>query len=181
MITSRTPLAWYVIVTGISACARAALPDTLGGVPAALRECFAVPGAIAWDDCQCGQLAASVGPSYYSDTFPQPAGARRALTGCGPEYWVSTITLTMLRCAPTPVKGQMAPTCAALAEASAILESDRQVLTQALACCLTAWVADATIADYVIGPQSPVGPEGGCVGLAWQITVGIKNCSCPPG
>lgn len=179
MITSRTPLAWYVVVTGMGACAREALDDTLGGAPAGLRECFAVPGAIAWDDCQCGQLALSVGPSYFSTTFPQPEPARRALTGCGAPYWVAPVTVTMLRCAPTPGPADVAPSCDALAYASMVLESDRQVITQALACCLQAWVSDRTIADYVIGPQSPVGPEGGCVGIALTVTVALENCTCP--
>lgn len=179
MITSRTPLAWYVVVTGMGACVRAALPDTLGGVPAGLRECFSVPGSIAWDDCQCGQLALSVGPSYYSTTFPQPENVRRSLAGCGAPYWVAPVTVTMLRCAPTPTGTDLGPSCAALAQASMILESDRQVITQALACCLQGWVTDRTIADYVIGPQAPVGPDGGCVGIALTVTVGISNCACP--
>lgn len=177
MITSLTPLAWYAVVSGIGACVQTGLESTLGGIEEDMRVCFSVPGQIAWDDCTCGQLALSVGDTYLSTQFPAPATAQPQ-DKCGPPFWAAPITISVLRCAPGYDHNQNPPTCEALATASMILESDRVALLQSVACCLKAMYDAHTIAAYTIGVIATVGPDGGCVGVNMNITVGIQNCSC---
>ena len=93
MITaSSTDEAWYVVAQALCACVTAALPNTRGGMVD--RVCCAVPGGIAWDACECGQLAISVGDSFYSDAFPAPATGQPQ-NACGPTYWAAPVTVEL--------------------------------------------------------------------------------------
>lgn len=156
-------------------CVRAALAGTAAGAPE--RVCV-VPGQLAWDECDCGLLAAVVGPIDQSSTFPQPASDADRVSACPPAYQSVNVTITVLRCAPQPEGAALAPTCAALDAAALTWFTDMDAVRTALACCLRDLRAADTIADFVLADTVPAGPEGGCVGSDTRLTFGVTNCLC---
>src|SRR5690606_3936094 len=98
-------LKWYTVASRLEQAAYNALTDTPDrhGV---------VPGAIAWDACDCGMLAVSIAQVYPSETFPDPQAA--PVGACQAPWEVAEVVVQIIRCAPNAEGQSLYPTAAAL-------------------------------------------------------------------
>jgi hypothetical protein len=92
----------------------------------------------------------------------------------------SVIGLGTLRCASTVDDNGKAPTPAVLTEEALGVTRDASILLEAIKCCVAPMVDDqeSLVTQLVIGSWLPAGPDGGCVGGEWQLTVGHGSCGC---
>lgn len=162
--------ALYTAAAALLACVRATLAVTVAGVPD--RVCL-VPGELAWDECDCGLLAVTVGRVYPSSTFPTDVSLDPRQVDCAPPYTVADVTVTVLRCAPTVDEAGNPPTCDDLAAAAATWRADAAAVLTGVACCLPDLVDAGRIEQYRIGDLTPLGPEGGCMGSELRVTIGL--------
>lgn len=186
MPTSRDPDGVYDIAERLLDCALAAVTDTPSGAPG--RACV-VHGAVAWDDCECGQLTvaiAGISPSAQFPTLalaPGPSGPMQSR--CGAPLLVIEYNVTMLRCMATTDDAGSAPPCDLLGSDAQIAARDAWAVRTGIVCCLQEMRTErdergATyISEWTTGVQSMVGPAGRCGGSNLQVFVGIQNgCNC---
>jgi hypothetical protein len=156
------PDKWYTIGRLIDDAVNIALPSKVD------RHGM-VPGAIAWDKCDCGMLAVSVGQSYLSDNFPDPA---EGITGnCDAAWEAAQFNIQVIRCAPQPPDGELYPSAKALDTAAHIMAQDQTSVMKAVTAMLCGLRDDQQIIEYIAGTVDPQGPEGGCVGVQLQVIV----------
>lgn len=155
-----------ILVSGINA----ALAGTLGGQPN--RACV-VPGAIAWDQCDCGQLAISTSRWFYSENFPVETGPGTQGTPCMMPYLVGEFTVQLVRCMPSPQGRDLFVPCGELTSAARILIEDAYVVLETTRQLLCELRSDDVIIDFTFSEQTTVGPEGGCGGTELKVLVGI--------
>jgi hypothetical protein len=155
------------IVTGIGECILDELENTpeSGGVTDKMRRCLLVPGAIAWDACDCGQLALSIQRSYPSTTFPTEASEDPARGGCPPGLQAYDVLASLTRCVPGVDARGNPPSCDALLAAALRLEGDAFALRRGVVCCLVTYKRERRIMDWRAGAVNRVGPEGNCAGV----------------
>lgn len=154
MITG--PLKWYTVAETLRAAVHAELTTkpTRSGV---------VPGAIAWDECDCGLLAVSVARIFLTETFPDEL-SRRVGNGCDAPWEVGEIVIQVVRCAPNPDDPLNAPTVTELdASAQEVLRDAYDILKGA-SVKLCQMNEDRDISDFMLRPLTAQGPSGGCVG-----------------
>jgi hypothetical protein len=154
------------LVSGISD----ALVGSLGGVPN--RACV-VPGAIAWDECDCGQLAVSASRWFLSENFPLETGPGTQSTPCMMPYLVGEFIIQLIRCMPSPQGRDTFVPCAKLSAAARILIEDAFIVLTSTTSILCELRRDDIIVDFTLGEQSTVGPEGGCGGTELRASVAI--------
>lgn len=166
-------LFFYTVLNELLTEVNTRLGDTAAGQPA--RVCV-YPGLIAWDDCDCGQLAGSITRIFLSDNFPLPYTGRGAgeTTSCTPAYKVAEMVVSLMRCAPQPLGDALAPTCEALDAAAQTWATDSGVALAGVLCKLEDLKDDGVITDYRIDNQIPAGPEGACVGTDTHFLVGLE-------
>lgn len=181
MVNTSNPLAIYDIAKNLLDCVADKLADTEAGAPA--RRCV-VTGALAWDDCECGQLAVVINRAFSSDSFPTEgiSTAAGSMFPCGGRLLGIEYTVSILRCAPTGGDDPAPPTCPDIDAASQTAVIDAWAVRTAALCCLNSWastrdpVTNQKIIDsFVINDQPFVGAEGMCMGSELNITVGIAN------
>lgn len=162
------------VVTGVGMCIDAQLdatPESGGGLGRnpTMRRCLLVPGNIAWDGCDCGQLALTIQRIYPSQRFPGDQSEEPATGGCvvGPRAVQALASLT--RCVPAlkvSLGGQgVIPSCADLLPAGIVMAADAYAMDLAVRCCLAQFKTDRVIWDYRVGGVNFVGPEGACAGV----------------
>lgn len=181
--SNANPFAAYDIATAIKDCAYDWLSTTTSGAPD--RSCV-VAGAIAWDDCECGQLAVSLVSNYEASgtTTPRAGTITPGRRECGPPLFVINFLVSILRCAPTGTN-TAPPTCAELDAAARIAAEDAWAVRAGVICCLTEAVKEQLpngtrlYRDFVVGEQSWVGPQGACMGSELPVSVTIDN-GCYP-
>lgn len=159
-------LKWYTVASRLEQAAYNALTDTPDrhGV---------VPGAIAWDACDCGMLAVSVAQVYPSEDFPAPQAA--PVGACQAPWEVAEVVVQIIRCAPNAEGQSLYPTAAALdASAQQVARDAHQALT-AVSLKLCEMNEARDIADYVVRPQVAQGPQGGCVGTELRALVSLPR------
>lgn len=171
-----TPI--YQIAKTLGECVRLALAETEGGEPG--RVCVPVPGQIADDGCDCGQLAVTIPRRYPSTTFPVEANDTAEQGDCGVPYLAFEVLISVMRCAPNPEADGTPPDCGELDRAARIKEEDAWVTRQAVSCCLLEMQQHGHIELFVVRGDEDRGPSGGCVGVDLRATVGIGHCMCPP-
>lgn len=132
-----------------------------------------VPGELAWDDCECGLLAVRWTGLTYGTTVT--SNAPDTDVGCGQPVVNVGFNVVLLRCVSGPQSGGSPPTCDQLATAAATLHVDVFALEDAMANAVIALRAANTIVDWALTGQSPVGPQGNCVGTSYTLTVAIRN------
>jgi hypothetical protein len=165
MITG--PLKWYTVASTLEQAVYAELttkPDRHS----------VVPGAIAWDACDCGLLAVSVAQVYLTETFPDQL-ARRVGNACDAPYEVGEFVIQVIRCAPNPDDVGNPPTLADLdASAQGVLRDAYEMLkgTSMLLCEMN---RDREIADFMLRPLTAQGPTGGCVGNELRAYVSLPR------
>lgn len=155
-----------ILVSGI----HAALAGTLGGQPD--RACV-VPGAIAWDQCDCGQLAISSSRWFYSENFPIETGPGTQTTPCMMPYLVGEFVIQLIRCMPSPQGRDTFVACSRLSAAARILIEDAYVVLATTRDILCVLRSNDTIVEFTFGEQTSVGPEGGCGGTELRVLVGL--------
>lgn len=163
------------VVTGTGQCVYDEILNTGGGE--LNRVCLLVPGDIAWDECECGQLAQSITQVFPSKKFPGPA-SQETHTKCGPPIVAVEVLLSVTRCVPIPNDKGTAPKCSALQSAAITLEADRYATRKALMCCLSDSYDHNNILDFVIGPMTSAGPQGACAGFVCTYTIGFTSPCC---
>jgi len=139
-----------------------------------------------WTDLCCEGLAyvsfGDVFPSW--DAFPEPTLVTQANYGsCSIPAWAVQIRMGIIRCIPSGTDTTM-PSCEEWDAASRQQADDSQAL-RAATCCFRQQIvseSDATGPFWgmstVIGTQSQIQLQGGCVERNVQITVQMPNCDC---
>jgi hypothetical protein len=160
------PLSAAVIVTGIGMCIVEELEATpeSGGITNKMRVCLLVPGNIAWDSCECGQLALTVQRIYPTRTFPIDASEELVNGGCMLRPLAVQVLVSILRCAPSLQSSGAAPTCDALLRSALEIHGDAYAVRRAVECCLQELKNTFQIFSFSVGGTNFVGPDGGCVG-----------------
>lgn len=175
----------YGIAQVILNCALDALTDTIGGQPP--RACV-ITGAIAWDNCECGQLIVSLTSSYPSSNFPTPAANTATQFGagrCGQPVTVYGLTISMLRCVPISDDQGNPPTCEALGEAALVAVQDASAIRDGVLCCLSSMLREKddagtpVITGFAVQNQDFTGAQGMCGGSQMTLQFGLLNyCPC---
>jgi len=153
MITG--PLKWHTVASTLEQAVYADLttkPDRHG----------VVPGAIAWDECDCGILAVSVAQVFLSESFPDQAG--RPVGNCDAPYEVGEFVVQVVRCAPNPEDQLTAPTVAELDASAQEVLRDAYEMLKGASVKLCEMKQDRDISDFLLRPLTAQGPSGGCVG-----------------
>jgi hypothetical protein len=164
-----------MIVTGVGTCVAAELADTVNGLPD--RICLVVPGAIAWDKCDCGQLAQTITGVGPTEQFPTPYTGDFT-NGCGPEMAVVSVSLSLTRCMPGITRQNEPPSCDTLLATAIGHEEDRAAVRRSIACCLRTYHRAYRIYNWTVGAATTAGPEGGCIGIDISYQFSIPNTCC---
>lgn len=144
------------------------------------RVCM-VPGHAAWDDCECGQLTASIVKNSSSNQFPN---STLIYSPCDHPLVVWQVSFLILRCMPTG-EDDDAPTCDQLASSALGQYNDSRSVKSAILCCLN----ELTVRDpitgvkdvmqFAAGDQVWVGPQGACGGSEITVFIGLASrCDC---
>lgn len=160
-------LKWYTVATRIRDAVYAELttkPDRHG----------VVPGAIAWDECDCGLLAVSVAQVYPSETFPDPL-TRKVGSVCDAPWEVAELVVQVVRCAPNPDDNGNPPTVAELDASAQEVLRDAYEMLRAVSITLCEMNRDRDIADFMLRPLTAQGPSGGCVGNELRALVALPR------
>jgi hypothetical protein len=142
------------------------------------RVCM-VPGDIAWDNCQCGQLVITENRRYGSRGFALEAPDLDA--ECGEPVLTVDFTISLTRCVPSADDNGDAPSCDALTTSARQLMKDKRDLRSAVMCCLSNLYDShlSPMLGFIIQAQETVGPSGGCAGSELNFLVGFPNgCGC---
>lgn len=161
-------LKWYVVA--------AALRDAVyAGLSPQPCRYGVVPGAIAWDDCDCGALYVTVLRTFLSDTFPEILEAPVGI-GCDATQEVAEIVLQVLRCAPNPgAPAELAPAEDALDASARQLASDTFNTMAAVSLELCTMKDADEILDFLLMETTAVGQDGGCVGLELHVLAALPR------
>lgn len=161
------PLKWYTLASRLEQAIYAELtvtPDRHG----------VVPGAIAWDACDCGLLAVSVGMIYPTEQFPNPVTARVG-NGCDAPWEAAEIIMQVVRCTPTHDDSGDPPTVAALDTSAREILLDAYELMRAVSVALCEMNDAREISDFVMRPLTPQGPSGACGGNELRAVVSLPR------
>ncbi|MFJ8538182.1 hypothetical protein [Streptomyces sp. NPDC093591] len=162
MITGE--LKWYTVAATLEAAVYEALTDTP-------ERHGVVPGAIAWDACDCGMLAVSVAQVYPSEDFPAPQSTR--LGTCDAPYEVAELVVQVIRCAPNAEGQSLYPTTEALDASARSVARDAYETLRAVSVRLCEMNDARDISDFLVRPQVTQGPQGGCVGSELRALVSL--------
>ncbi|KAB2976043.1 hypothetical protein F8R89_31035 [Streptomyces sp. SS1-1] len=158
---------WYTVAETLRQAVHAELTTTP-------QRSGVVPGAIAWDECDCGLLAVSVAQIYPTETFPDPL-TRRVGNACDAPWEAAEIVVQVVRCAPNPDDPMTAPTTTELDTSAREVLRDAQEMMRALSVTLCQMNADRDIADFILRPLIAQGPAGGCVGNEVRAIVSLPR------
>ena len=158
---------WYEVASALEQAVYAELsekPDRHG----------VVPGAIAWDACDCGLLAVSVGQIYLTEVFPEPL-SRRVGNGCDAPWEAAEFIIQVIRCVPTVDDAGAPPTTAALDTSAREILRDAYELLRAVSVKLCQMNEARDIADFILRPLNPQGPSGMCGGSEVRAIVSLPR------
>lgn len=148
------------------------LITTLEAQIGGLNRVGMVPGAIAWDQCECGMLAGSVSRIYYTESFPVESTA----TSCQNGILAAEIVLQLLRCSPAPNgMNETAPSTAELDQNAQDVTADGWTMLTTVACRLAAMEDNRDIMQYLVRPLVFAGPMGMCAGSELVVVVALPN------
>jgi hypothetical protein len=172
------PGAFHRLAGELLAAARDGLAAGPYGAPG--RACV-VPGAIAWDDCEChgGQLAVSVTRYWRTANFPVELGGEPGgQTPCDAAFLAADLLVQVIRCAPGPQEDGSPPPCEELDAAAAQATDDAYRVRVAVRCRLASLEDAGEIVAWVTGAQPALGPEGGCVGSQLGAAAALPDPCC---
>jgi hypothetical protein len=162
---------FYPALQVILASVHTTLSATPTGWPVGARE-YIVPGALAWDECECGLLAIEWLSAPYSQAFPNPSPPTS--DGCRP-YLALQLQVTSLRCAPNPGPHGEAPSAEALSDAAQTNLNDLEAMLTGVSSAVKFLDDNYMILNYSLSAPQPAGPAGGCVGITQQLYLGFSN------
>ncbi|WP_328436877.1 hypothetical protein OHA71_06385 [Streptomyces sp. NBC_00444] len=165
MITG--PLKWYTVASRLEQAIYAELTVT----PA---RHGVVPGAIAWDACDCGLLAVSVGRIHPTEQFPNPAQARIG-NSCDAPWEAAEIIMQVVRCTPTADNLGNPPTVADLDASAQEIIRDAYEMMRAVSTTLCEMNKAREISDFVMRPLVAQGPTGACGGNELRALVSLPR------
>lgn len=161
-------LKWYTVAETVRL---AIMDDLAANLP---DRSGVVPGAIAWDACDCGLLALSVARIYLSDAFPQPLTVRTG--ACDAAWEVAEVVAQLIRCTPGPASLEdPAPTVAELDTSAQEILTDAYLLLRAVSEQLCAMKRDREIIDFFVNPLTSQGPSGQCGGSELRFLVALPR------
>lgn len=167
------------IMADVLTCAEEALT-------AAERPCdrvLLVPGALpAWDECCDGFLYVRLVSMYPTAGQSAPFPNQDTRPGnCKPVMIASQLAIGVLRCAATVDDNGVVPTAATLTAEARGMTADASILLAAIKCCIADMAGDSgsLVEQLLLGAWQPLGPDGGCVGGEWTLTVAHGSCGCP--
>lgn len=161
------PLKWYEVAETV----RLAIMAELTTLP---NRSSVVPGAIAWDECDCGLLAISLARIHLSDQFPQQLTTR--IGACDAAWEVGEYVVQLIRCAPNPDGvDDLAPSTAALDASAQEILTDAYELLKSVSEKLCEMKRDRDVIDFFLAPLTSQGPSGGCVGNELRFLVGLAR------
>jgi hypothetical protein len=161
------PLKWYTVASAIEQAVYAELttkPDRHS----------VVPGAIAWDECDCGLLAVSVARIFLTETFPDEL-SRRIGNACDAPYEVGEFVMQVVRCAPNADDPLAAPTTDELAASAQEVLRDAYEMLKGASVKLCEMNRARDISDFMLRPLTAQGPSGGCVGNELRAYVSLPR------
>lgn len=130
-----------------------------------------VPGAIAWDACDCGMLAVSIAQVYPSEDFPAPQAVK--IGACDAPYEVAEVAVQIIRCAPNAEGQNLFPSTEALDASARSVARDAYETLRAVSILLCEMSEVRDISDFLVRPQITQGPQGGCVGTELRALVSL--------
>lgn len=160
------PLKWYTVASILEQAVYA-------GLSVKPSRHSVVPGAIAWDECDCGMLAVSLNQIYLSEIFPNPVAQR--VGACDAPYEVGEFVIQIVRCAPNPEGDDFAPSTADLDASAQEVLQDAYELLKSASQKLCQMNADRDISDFLLRPLTAQGPLGGCVGNELRVLVSLTR------
>lgn len=128
--------------------------------------CGQVPGEIvSFDyagDCNdaCGMAWVRLIQVYPSTVVGEPS----AQPGNCSTLLGFDVEIGIVRCAPVIQEGGEFPSVTEQADAVALQIADMMAMRRAIVCC-------SGHKDFLLGPYTPVGPDGGVVGGAWTVAM----------
>lgn len=147
---------------------------TAAGRP--VLRAFTAPGlSAAWDTC-CqkgdgeGQASVAVERVYPTEDFPIEAAGLPMR--CGPGEYAAVLAVEVMRCAHTVNDQGKPPTAEQVTGDADKVAADRQTVWDAILCD---FLADADPGTWTLGAWEPLGPNGGCVGGLWRVTVAVDR------
>lgn len=161
------PLKWYTVASRLEQAIYAELSVT----PA---RHGVVPGMIAWDECDCGLLAVSVGQIDLTESFPDPA-LRRIGNACDAPWEAAEIIVQVVRCTPCPDDNGKPPTVTALDASAQEILQDAYEMMRAASTKLCEMNEAREIADFILRPLNPQGPSGCCGGNELRAVVSLMR------
>lgn len=161
------PLKWYEVAETV----RLAIMAELTTLPA---RSSVVPGAIAWDACDCGLLAISLARIHLSDTFPTQLTTR--VGACDAAWEVGEYVVQLIRCVPgADGVANLAPTTAELDASAQEILQDAYELLKSVSEKLCEMKRDHDIIDFFLAPLTSQGPSGNCGGNELRFLVGLAR------
>ena len=142
---------------------------------------FIAPGSTpAWDVCcECEQDAEGMAWVQLNSVFPTDdfPDIQTDAMRCPPSGYGAEVAVSILRCASVMDDHGRPPSSDRLTAEARKLARDRSIMLEAVRCC---YLQDADPGSYVIGSWVPLGPDGGCVGGQFSLTIAVDACRCPP-
>lgn len=160
-------LKWYTLASTLEQAVYAELTEK----PA---RHSVVPGAIAWDACDCGLLAVSLAQVFLTETFPDQL-ARRVGNACDAPWEVAEIVIQVIRCAPNPDDFGGPPTTTDLDASAQEVLRDAYEMLHAVSVKLCQMNQAREISDFMLRPLTAQGPSGGCVGNELRAYVSLPR------
>jgi hypothetical protein len=173
-------------------------PDIIGQIMAEVLTCaedtlsdgrrpcdrvLLVPGELpAWDACCEGFLYVrliTMYPTAGGPNSPFPNQDTRP-GNCKPTMMASQLGIGVLRCASTIDDNGVAPSAEVLTAEARGMTADASLVLAAIKCCVADIVTgtDSLVEQALLGSWFPAGPEGGCAGGEWTLTVAHGTCGC---
>ena len=160
-----------------------AVSVALSGVGRPPARVLMYPGTVAWDNCDCGQLALGVTTHFNSrDTVNDSSNMHQ---NCTAPARVASYALSIVRCVPgTDINGTP-PVPGALTNAFQIQESDAYLVWHTVQCQLTAMEnvnqpGGPTIIAGIVLDQIVLQTSGMCTGteLHFKASWTRDDCQC---
>lgn len=158
----KPPLPW---ISDLALRLRTCLCDALVDNPPCW--CGVWPGSeVPWDHCgecdggSCGTAYVQVTNAFVSSEFPFPDTEGRCYAPMAYE-----LTVGVVRCIPVADEEGNLPSSGEILSSFLTNLDDQQAVWKAIQCCMG---KDVT---HTLGSWEPLGPQGGCVGGQFTVTV----------
>ena len=141
-------------------------------------RCVRVPGETAsWDNC-CeggGQAWVATRTVFPSEQFPIPKTSRFR---CGHTMLVTEFELGVVRCSQALTVDGKPPSIERVEQEASRQYADHEAMLGAVMCCFVPEFGEDV--PWALGPWTPIGPRGGCVGATLIVQSAVLGCpDCP--